>query len=35
VTSCTRIFFANVAARVAGRLAGVPVVVTSHHDTDI
>ena len=29
------LFLANVAARLAGRLAGVPVVVTSHHDTDV
>ena len=29
------LFLANVAARVAGRLAGVPVVITSHHDTDV
>jgi glycosyltransferase involved in cell wall biosynthesis len=29
------LFLANVAARVAGRLAGVPVVVTTHHDTDV
>jgi glycosyltransferase involved in cell wall biosynthesis len=29
------LFRANLAARVAGHLAGVPVVITSHHDTDV
>jgi glycosyltransferase involved in cell wall biosynthesis len=29
------LFLANVAARVAGHFAGVPVVITSHHDTDL
>ncbi|HET8945488.1 MAG TPA: glycosyltransferase, partial [Candidatus Polarisedimenticolia bacterium] len=29
------LFYANVAARLAGRLAGVPVVLTAHHDTDL
>jgi glycosyltransferase involved in cell wall biosynthesis len=28
-------FLANVAGRVAGRLAGTPVVITAHHDTDV
>jgi glycosyltransferase involved in cell wall biosynthesis len=28
-------FRANVAARILGRLASVPVVVTAHHDTDV
>ena len=29
------LFLANVAARAAGRAAGVPVIITSHHDTDV
>jgi glycosyltransferase involved in cell wall biosynthesis len=29
------LFYANVAARLAGRLAAVPVVLTAHHDTDL
>lgn len=29
------LFYANVAARLAGRLASVPVIVTAHHDTDL
>jgi L-malate glycosyltransferase len=29
------LFYANVAARLAGRLASVPVVLTAHHDTDL
>lgn len=29
------LFLANQAARILGRLAGVPVVVTTHHDTDV
>jgi glycosyltransferase involved in cell wall biosynthesis len=29
------LFLANVAARLLGRMAGVPVVITSHHDTDL
>lgn len=29
------LFRANVAARVIGRMAGVPVIVTAHHDTDV
>jgi glycosyltransferase involved in cell wall biosynthesis len=28
-------FLANVAARVTGRLAGTPVVISAHHDTDV
>ena len=31
----THLFLANVAGRVAGRLAGVPVIVAAHHDTDV
>ena len=31
----SHLFHANLAARVVGRIAGVPVVLTSHHDTDI
>ena len=29
------LFYANVAARLVGRLARVPVVLTAHHDTDV
>jgi glycosyltransferase involved in cell wall biosynthesis len=29
------LFWANVAARLVGRLASVPIVVTTHHDTDV
>src|SRR2546425_7618316 len=29
------LFWANLAARLVGRLASVPVVVTTHHDTDV
>jgi glycosyltransferase involved in cell wall biosynthesis len=29
------LFYANVAARLAGRFASVPVVLTAHHDTDL
>lgn len=29
------LFLANVVARVLGRLAGDPVIITSHHDTDV
>ncbi len=29
------LFRANLAARLIGRLAGIPVIVTSHHDTDV
>jgi glycosyltransferase involved in cell wall biosynthesis len=29
------LFLANQAARILGRLAGVPVVITTHHDTDV
>jgi glycosyltransferase involved in cell wall biosynthesis len=29
------LFYANVAARLVGRLASVPVVLASHHDTDV
>lgn len=29
------LFPANVAARLAGRAAGVPIVITAHHDTDV
>jgi glycosyltransferase involved in cell wall biosynthesis len=28
-------FLANVAGRLAGRLAGTPVVISAHHDTDV
>jgi glycosyltransferase involved in cell wall biosynthesis len=31
----THNFLANVAGRIAGRLAGVPVIVSAHHDTDV
>jgi len=31
----THLFLANVAGRIAGRLAGVPVIVSAHHDTDV
>jgi glycosyltransferase involved in cell wall biosynthesis len=31
----SHLFLANVAARLAGRLAGVPVIITTHHDTDV
>ncbi len=31
----SHLFSANVAARILGRLTGVPVVITSHHDTDV
>lgn len=29
------LFLANLVARVLGRIAGVPVVITTHHDTDV
>jgi len=29
------LFYANVVARIVGRMAGVPVVLASHHDTDV
>jgi len=29
------LFPANLAARLAGRAAGVPIVITAHHDTDV
>jgi glycosyltransferase involved in cell wall biosynthesis len=31
----THLFLANVAGRIAGRLAGVPVIVSAYHDTDV
>jgi glycosyltransferase involved in cell wall biosynthesis len=31
----THLFLANVAGRIAGRLAGVPIIVSAHHDTDV
>ena len=31
----THNFLANVAGRIAGRLAGVPVIISAHHDTDV
>jgi glycosyltransferase involved in cell wall biosynthesis len=31
----THNFLANVAGRIAGRLSGVPVIVSAHHDTDV
>ncbi len=31
----SHLFHANLAARVIGRIAGVPVILTSHHDTDV
>lgn len=29
------LFLANIPARILGRMAGVPVVITTHHDTDV